>query len=279
MLFLSQTHNEFLNFSGSETFTKTSPLASKSAGKTLGLQTKGQSNGKIIYFKTEGQVASAQAQVKRKWDQCNVAGGQQQEKLPIAVPLELWLGMPLGDGIFKNPTELQIGKKFIFKGPRRYWIRTIWKKEHLWNLIQRNNFKFLYLQQIHFCASVNIHQPIMSIDKHSLRKQQPSSSGRKCSLLHLTTVFSNHSPEPFLTLQSWLRKYIFVAVLWAWDTYLLIQAPSRLWPIVSLFPYLYSATFLIEAHFWYEWQNKWKKKGYFFWSSICCMSVKSMQHH
>lgn len=37
-----------------------------------------------------------------------MAGGEQQEKLPIAVPVELLLGMPLDDDIFKNATELQI---------------------------------------------------------------------------------------------------------------------------------------------------------------------------
>jgi len=59
-----------------------------------------------------------------------MARGVQQEKFAIAMPIEPLLEMSLDDDIFKNPSELQIVKKFIFKGPRTYWIRTIRKKEN-----------------------------------------------------------------------------------------------------------------------------------------------------
>lgn len=44
-----------------------------------------------------------------------MAGGEKQGKLPIAVPIELWLGMSLNDD--DNPTELWMIKKnpTIFK--------------------------------------------------------------------------------------------------------------------------------------------------------------------
>lgn len=55
MLFLSQMHNEFLTFTGSETFTKTSPLASKSAGKALGLKKMDNQMGRSCTLKQKGR--------------------------------------------------------------------------------------------------------------------------------------------------------------------------------------------------------------------------------
>lgn len=52
-----------------------------------------------------------------------MAGGEPQEKLPVAMTTELL--MPLDDYILKNPMELCIVEKYLKNLflTRRYWIR------------------------------------------------------------------------------------------------------------------------------------------------------------
>lgn len=97
MLFLSQTHNDFLSLMGSETFRKISPLSSKSARKALDLWINEQSNGKITCFETEGQCW---VQAKWKQDKHQMATGEPQEKLTVAMTTELLI--PLDDYILKT---------------------------------------------------------------------------------------------------------------------------------------------------------------------------------
>lgn len=111
--------------------------------------------------------------------------------------------MPLDDDIFKNATELQIVKKKYFQEDKEVLVQSYMKERTFMKLdSKKKNLNFLTLNRSFFYDFVNIHQPVMSIKEHSQRKPWPSSSGRKCSLLHLTTIFGNYRHEPLLNLQS-----------------------------------------------------------------------------